>query len=340
MINLAIIGAGWAGQRQARALQELDGQIQLTCLVDDDPIHLAQTAEALGVSDGRTDLNDVLADDRIDAVSLCTPHGLHCEQAIAAAFAGKHVLVEKPMAMTVDDATKMIAAAEANDVRLYVAESATYQPMTGFLRQVVESQRQIGEVVAVSVTAGFRAPEYGYPERRAWLADPALGGTGTWMLHGIHTVAQIRHIFGEVTTVYARQHRSASFQRHDVEATMSLQLTMCSGVGLHLIQTAEVKLAGGLAGYTILGDSGSLRADGEGCCFIADDGSEQVEPYPTAGQSAYAQELAAFAAWVLDGTPGPTTGMAERRSLAIVQAGYESAESGEAIVLSDRFGTL
>ncbi|MBT4612629.1 MAG: Gfo/Idh/MocA family oxidoreductase [Gemmatimonadetes bacterium] len=340
LMRLAIVGARWAGQRQATALSELAGEIQLTCLVDNDAAHLNMVAAELGVDDVRQDLRQVLEDDEIDAVSLCTPHALHAAQAIAAAEAGKHVLVEKPMALSVEEASAMIDAAETHGVRLYVAESATYQPMSGFLRDVVRSGRHIGEMVAATVCSGFRAPDYGYPARRAWLAQPDQGGTGTWMLHGIHTVAQLRHVFGDVAAVYAHQHRAASFKPAQIEATMSLQLTLRSGTSVHLLQSSEVKFAGTLGGYTIFGDRGSLQADASGCRFIDDAGKQELVKYPEMAHSEYAQEMAAFATWVRDGVEGPTTGIAERRSLAIVQAGYESAASGDAVDLDARFGRL
>jgi predicted dehydrogenase len=247
-LRLAVIGVGWAGSRQTESVRELAShKLEVVCLVDPDADFLATRSKELGVERICSDLHDVLCDPDIDAVTICSPHPFHCAQAVAAAEAGKHVLVEKPMAMDVDEATRMIDAAEAARVCLYVAESAVYQPIASFLRDVVRSGRWIGELTSASVTAGFRAPIYGYPDRRAWLAKPELGGRGTWTLHGIHTVAQLRYVLGEVAVVYARQHRAASFQRQDVEATVSAALTLVSGVTVHLLQTAETKMPAALA---------------------------------------------------------------------------------------------
>ncbi|MBT7860681.1 MAG: Gfo/Idh/MocA family oxidoreductase [Gemmatimonadetes bacterium] len=340
MMRLAIIGVGWAGQRQVQALAELGDEIELVCCVDDDAEHLARVAAEHGVADTRADLTSVLQDGTVDAVSLCTPHALHASMAIAAAEAGKHVIVEKPMALSVEEATSMIEAAERAGVRLYVAESATHQPLAGFLREVVQSRRHIGELVTATVMDGFRAPDYGYPDRRAWLGQPALGGTGTWMLHGIHTVAQLRYVFGEVATVYAHQHRTSGFKRRDIEATMDLQLTLSSGASVHVVQSSETRFPADMGGYTIFGDLGCLRARRDKCWFIDDEGEQECVTMPAAQPSEFAQELAGFAQWVLGEDPGPTTGRSERRSLAIVQAGYESAASGRPIDLVQRFGEL
>ena len=71
---------------------------------------------------------------------------MHCPMAVEAAEAGKHVLVEKPMAMTVDEAIRMLGAAAANAVELYVAESASYSAQAKFLRELVTEGRDIGEL--------------------------------------------------------------------------------------------------------------------------------------------------------------------------------------------------
>ena len=339
VLRMAIVGVGWAGTRQARAVRELGRKIAVECLVDLDADYLLEKAADLDVAKTYVDYGEALADQQVDAVSICTPHVLHCHMAVEAAAAGKHVLVEKPLAMTVAEASKMIEAARAHGVRLYVAESAVYSSMARTLREIVRTGRHVGEMTFASVVAGFRATEYGFSGRRAWLSTPALGGTGTWMLHGIHTVARLRYVLGEVDTVYVRQHRASSFSRTDVEGTMSGVLTLASGVNVHVVQSPETRLRGSLRGYTIHGDRGSLRARDEGYEVITDDGLQAYDYAPQA-LSSYAEELEAFTDYVAGETPGPTTGESERRSLAVVQAGYESAESGTPVRLSDRFADL
>jgi predicted dehydrogenase len=250
------------------------------------------------------------------------------------------VLCEKPIAMNVAEATRMIEAADRNGVRLYVAENAAYVPMAKSLREMVRTGRSIGELTAASVIKGFRAPRYGYPGRRAWLSTPDQGGLGTWLLHGIHSMGQLRYILGEVRMVYVQEHKGSSFERKDLEGTMSGLLTLESGVHVSIVQTAETKLYGDLGGYVLHGDRGSVRAGEEVYRIFADDQDGTELRYPEEALSSYAQEIEAFADYVTDGIEGPTTGVMERRSLAIVQAGYESAESGQPIDLDERFGLL
>lgn len=342
MLRIAIIGVGWAGTRHVEAIRELGDKLQVTCLVDNDPVHLREQAQALGVAKTYTEFTAALADPEIDAVSLCTPHSLHCPQALLAAAAGKHILVEKPMATSVEDATRMVDSARRHGVKLYVAENVPYSPMSKFLRGIVQSGELTGEIVAAAYAGGFRAEQYGYPGRRAWLAEPDRGGSGTWLLHGIHSMAQLRYIFGEVATVYLQQHRTSSFTRTDVEATMSGLFTLANGVNVAILQTAESKPYGNLAGYVIHGARGSVRASAAGYEHFtaATPSSSGILPYPAEQLSDYAQEMAAFADYVAGVAVGPTTGVSERRSLAIVQAGYESARHGQPVNLTARFGAL
>ena len=342
MLRLGVIGVGWAGQRQIRAAAELQGRIEITAIADDDSEHLRRTATALGIKTAYSLLDDMLADPRIDSISICTPHALHKPMTIAAAQAGKHVLVEKPMALTVDDATDMIDAARQNGVKLYVAENWVYSPLTTHMRQIVRTGEHIGELTAAAYAWGFRARQYGYGGRRAWLGQPAQGGTGTWMLHGIHSIARLRHILGEVGVVYLREHHSGRFATPEVEGTVSGLFTLESGVNLSILQSCELELKGSAGGLWLHGSEASIHARDDGYVVYADglDRAPRLRAYPDSTLSDYAMELAAFADYIENGKPGPTSGVSERRTLSIVQAGYESIDSGEPIDLHARFGEL
>lgn len=344
MLNIAIVGMGWAGQRQLEAIRELGRKVSVECLVDSDAAFLKSFMAGLDVQKIYTSYQDALNDVQVDAVSICTPHRLHHPMALAAFDAGKHVLVEKPMAMNVIEATEMIEAANKNSLRLYVAENNCYTPAAHFLHHALRVTKLIGEVTAVHYASGFRARNFGYPGRRAWLTDPRAGGTGTWMLHGIHSIAQIRYLFGEVQTIYLKEHKATSFQRHDIEGTLSGLLTFDSGISLSIVQTSETRLGPDLNGYTIYGDSGVLRATKQHYQIdYADGGDEtgpQEAPFEPAELSEYAQEMEAFADYITGINEGPTTGESERRSLAVVQAGYESVATGQPIHIGTRFGDI
>jgi predicted dehydrogenase len=342
MIRLAVVGIGWAGQHHVEGARELGRKIDVVALMDTDAGWLAEQAATLGIERTYEDYTALLADDGVDAVTLCSPHSLHCAQAVEAARAGKHVLVEKPMALSVSDATRMIEAAEEADVRLYVAESAVYTARCRWLRETVRKGRYVGEVISACQRHGFRAEVFRYPGRREWLTRPELGGTGTWMLHGIHYMAEVRFVLGEVDTVYLGEHHGSAFPTPEIEGTVTGVLTMESGVRCAIYQSCETRLRGSLRGWLLFGDKGAVRASEEGYEVFPPDGSMPATPmlYPDQGLSPFARELEAFADYVTRGVEGPTTARSERRSLAVVEAGYESMRTGEPVRLADRFGVL
>lgn len=343
MLRMAIIGVGWAGLRQIQAIRELGRDVTVECVMDNDLDHLKSTVAELGILKIYTNYQAVLDDPNVDAISICTPHYLHCPMAVEAATAGKHILVEKPIAVTVAEATQMIEAAKGNGVKLYVAENWCYTPMAQFLRQVIQTGRYIGELIAAAYANGFRSQQFGYEGRRAWLTQPTRGGTGTWMLHGIHSMAQFRYILGEIDTVYLCEHKARSFERRDIEGTMSGMFALETGVHVSILQTSEIHLRHNIGGYTLYGDEGSIRAGKDYCeIFTPDvDKPPQMVMYSPAVLSDYALEIEAFAHYVR-GTVMfyPTTGESERRSLAVVEAGYESARTGLPVRIREQFGTL
>lgn len=337
---MAIVGAGWAGRRQAEAIAELGARIELACLVDSDPAHLRTTAAELGVDRVEDRFDRVLDDPSVDAVSICTPHRSHAALAIAAAQAGKHVLVEKPMAWTVAEAGEMLEAADAADVRLMVAENQVYEPATRRLAEIVAGGDGIGHLAFAAVIDGYRAPDPHYEGRRDWLTRPEAGGTGTWMLQGIHTIARTRAIFGDIASIYVREHRTPSFLRSDIEATVSGLIVLHTGQTVWLVQTPEVDLPSRTTVH-LFGDEGIVIADVLGYELRSGRNSapQRVE-FAANGLSSYALELQAFADDIAGHRPAPTSGRSERRTLAIVEAGSESARTGQPVTIADRYPDL
>lgn len=333
-MRIAIIGAGWTGRRQIEAAGELDGTLEIASVMDIDRPVAEEAAGELGVPHATDSLENVLGNSEIDAVSICTPHKDHRDQSVAAAEAGKHVLVTKPIAMTVADAQEMIAAARANNVKLYVHEEEVYRPQSGRLRDVVASGEHVGEVVSASFAFGFRAEVFRYPGRRAWLTRPDLGGTGTWMLHGIHSMAKLRYVFGEAESIYLREHHATTYATPEIEGTVTGLIRFESGVCVSVLHTCESKLSGNWTGIRLFGTTGVVHATDDG--FVCESfgesaSSSEPTPYPTGGLSSHALVLKAFVEYAEHGVAGPTTAESETRSLAIVEAGYESIRTGRAV---------
>jgi predicted dehydrogenase len=147
-----------------------------------------------GARRAHADWLDLVRDDEVDAVYVATPVHLHAEQAIAAADAGKHVLCEKPMALTVEECQRMIAAAERNRVRLGVAYYRHHYPVVARLRELLASA-EIGRPVLcrVDVFEPFNPAAGG---ERSWLLDRAQAGGGPMMDFGCHRIEVLLDLFG------------------------------------------------------------------------------------------------------------------------------------------------
>ena len=342
-MKLIIVGIGWAGEahfRAARALQHQGADCQVAALVDVDADHLARMAAELGVNATFTDLPSSLEACReADAVVLCTPHHLHREAAEQAAAAGKHVLVEKPMALTLTDADAMIRACDRAGTTLMVAESARYRRATLAMCDALAAGR-IGQVLSGRINPITRGRHtFAYPGRRAWLADPAVCGGGIWMLNGIHHMAVARGLLGEPTRIYARQVRSDKFQS-PLEATIVALLSFAGGAEVTMTVSAE------LHGYKRFGDTAIFGSDGT--LFLrrgepmeleiyTDDGRETIEcteDAPDGAAGAFVRQMQEFMASVAENREPLTGGRSERRTLRAILGGYESVRTGQPVDLT------
>src|SRR5919199_2335171 len=117
-LGVGIVGCGEISVAHNRAYQEMPDHVQLVALSDVVEPIARRRAQEFGVETVYTDYHDLIADPRVDVVAICTPHYLHAPMTIAAAKAGKHVLVEKPMCMHTGEVQEMVAAARANGVHL------------------------------------------------------------------------------------------------------------------------------------------------------------------------------------------------------------------------------
>jgi predicted dehydrogenase len=139
---------------------------------------------------------ELLADEEIDAVYIATPVHLHAAQAVAAAEAGKHVLCEKPLAMSAGECERMIAACEENRVRLGVAYYRHFYPVVGRIRNLL-SEGLTGRPILAQMNAFEKFdPSPSHPRR--WLLDRSLSGGGPMMDFGCHRIEVLLDLFGPV----------------------------------------------------------------------------------------------------------------------------------------------
>jgi predicted dehydrogenase len=204
-IHVAIVGCGRISDLHQRGyLGRDDARIVAVC--DTDRNRARKKAKEWGVDKVYTDYRQVLEDKEVDLVELLTPHHLHCPMSVQACQAGKHVSVQKPMALSVAEADEMIAAAGKAGVVLRVYETFVYYAPAMRARQMIEAG-EIGEVRAVRlhVSTGTGDTAWDVP-LSAWLwrfNEKQCGGGPLVFDHGYHLFSLAYYLGGPVERVYA-----------------------------------------------------------------------------------------------------------------------------------------
>jgi predicted dehydrogenase len=201
MVRWGLIGAGdIVRKRVAAALRDAPGS-ELAAVSRARGDLLEPFAASVGAGRWYTDWRDLVADDRVDAVYIATPVHLHANQTIAAAEAGKHVLCEKPLALTARDGEPMIAACRANGVKLGVAYYRRFYPAVVRIKELLASG-EIGRPVVAQINA-FERFNPSPDDPRYWFVKAAHAGGGPMMDFGCHRLEVLLHLFGRVRSIAA-----------------------------------------------------------------------------------------------------------------------------------------
>jgi predicted dehydrogenase len=172
------------------------GDAELVGVADTSIDRAKDAAHTLGVSTTYPSISELLADTAIHAVVICSENARHADHAMAAAEAGKHILCEKPLATTPDDAARMVDAARRAGVKLMTAFPCRFHPAAARTEAAISSGR-IGKPLAVNGTNHGKNPG-------GWFVDPALSGGGAIADHTVHVVDLLRWMTGqEVEEVFA-----------------------------------------------------------------------------------------------------------------------------------------
>ncbi|MCY3800422.1 MAG: Gfo/Idh/MocA family oxidoreductase [Chloroflexi bacterium] len=212
-LRVGFVGAGIIAKAHAIALNRIEG-VTITAAIDP----LKDRAEELVAEFGGkafTSFDD--AADEVDAVWVGTPPYLHCENSLAALEAGKHVFVEKPIALSLADADAMIEVADRGNLKLAVGEMIRFYPAYREMRRIIDAG-EIGDLVSVW---SHRYSNSSLDFDPQWRWDPKKSGgfVFEWQTHEINT---IRYLGGEVVSVDASVYYSPKLPEYDVTAYASL----------------------------------------------------------------------------------------------------------------------
>jgi predicted dehydrogenase len=339
-IRVAIVGCGWAGAMHAQAFRRLG--VEVRWAVDTQHERAAALAGAQTGTHIAMDYRAALADPDVDAVDICLPHNLHAPVTVAAAQAGKHILCEKPMAGSLEEADRMIAAAQDAGVILMIAENVRFDPLFRKIRALLDAGT-IGHPALIQMTRECYLTR-SFLEDRRWFLDRQAAAGGIMMSGGIHDFETMRMLIGEVASVSALQARQRFVEMEGDDTSIALVRFVDGTVGT-LVESFIMKsliTASGPEVHTLRidGDLGSLAVrDGrtihlysERPEFLPDGALAQHDIYVPEANT-FELEIAHFLSCVRTGQEPVTSGRSQRRPLEIVLAAYDSMASGMPVTL-------
>jgi UDP-N-acetyl-2-amino-2-deoxyglucuronate dehydrogenase len=333
--RLGLVGCGRISKNHFDAIAKVDG-LDLVAVADTD----YPRAERAGAERGVTafaSLEEMLKGTELDIVAICTPSGLHAAQGAQVARAGKHVLTEKPMAITLGQADTLIREADDAGVNLFVVKQNRLNPPIQLLKRAIDKGR-FGRIYMANVTVRWQRPQEYYdaePWRGTWEFDG-----GAFTNQASHYVDLMQWLVGPAESVMAK----TATQARRIEAEDSgIGIVKFRSGALGVIEVNVLTYPKNLEGsITILGEKGTVKIGGTAVNRVEhwqfadyDDDDKLVEQSNTNppsvygfGHEGYYRNVLA----VLRGEAKPETdGRAGRKSLELILGIYESAKIGREV---------
>ncbi|MFB9279682.1 Gfo/Idh/MocA family protein [Cohnella cellulosilytica] len=325
MLKIGLIGAGMMGRAHAEAYAAVRGA-RLAGIADERAEAAAELAERIGVP-YYASMEELIRAERPDAVDLCLPTGLHREFAVRAAEAGLHVLCEKPIALTMEDAGRMIEACRKAGVMLMVGHALRFSPDYRMAKTMAD-EGKLGRIGTVRMIRESAMPGWG-----AWFADRSRSG-GVLLDLAVHDLDWLRWTFGEPRRVFARSVSAEQGLPRGEHAFVSVR--MKSGVIAHV--TGSWAQPDGFRSYLELAGTGGVAAlDSDETQPIrialrAEEGgqSRRFSESPLA-LDAYAAELQHFVDCIRTGTEPLVNGEEAALTLELALAAIRSADTGQVV---------
>ena len=340
-VRVGIVGAGFIGHLHAEALARVPNA-EVVAIASPSPEKGKALAASFGIPRHFTDYREMLALDGLDMVTVGVPNDLHASVCIAAAEAGKHVVCEKPLCLTLAEADRIIAAGRDAGVKMMYAEELIFAPKYVRAKQLVD-EGALGEVFVVKQSEEHDGPH------SPWFWDVRRSGGGVLLDMGCHSIAFCRWVFGNrpVVRVSATMGTFVHGGKTRGEDHAVCVLTF-EGGGIGLCENSWAKGGGVDDKAEIYGSRGNTRADllrGSSLTTFSETGyGYAVEKaatttgwtftmYEESWNYGFPQEMQHFVDCVQQDEPPLVTAEDGRAVLEIVYAAYLSAGSGRAVDL-------
>ena len=343
MLNFALVGCGRISKRHSEllGLKQIDGA-ELVAICDLDESKAKSIGKQFSIP-SYTDMHQMMRSEKIDVVVVLTESGNHAKNVVALAQYGKHIVVEKPMALTLDDADAMIRACDRAGVKLFVVKQNRFNVPVVKLREALE-QGRFGKLVLGTVRVRWcRTQEY--YDQAPWRGTWAMDG-GVLTNQASHHVDMLEWMLGEVDSVFARS--ATALANIEAEDTALVSLKFRNGA-LGIIEATTAVRPKDLEGsISVLGEGGSVEIGGfavnkmKTWSFVEPQpGDEDVmEKYSVNPPNVYGFGHQSYYEYVVDciSNNGPhlVDGLVGRKSLELIGAIYESIETGKEVFLRFR----
>lgn len=336
-IKVAVFGCGAIAQRRHIPEYAENQHVELVAFADP---NLERAQEMVDLYGGKAyaSYEEILANEEIDAVSVCTPNYLHAPMTIAAANAGKHVLVEKPMACSIEEAEQMIEAAQKNNVYLMVGHNQRLMPPHVKAKEILDSGK-LGKVLT------FRT-SFGHPGPEAWSVD----GADSWFFRkeeaimgamgdlGVHKSDFIRYLLNDEVADVASFIGTLHKEGTEVDDNATCLLRMKSGA-IGTLVASWTQYRGGDNSTILWCENGVMKigtVHGNEVIVELTDGT--VETYEVGMMSTNEKQVPsgvidAFVESITTNTPPTISGEEGLRAVKVILGAFESQKTGRVVQL-------
>ena len=350
-IGFGLVGCGMIARFHARAIADVRGAKLVGCCSS-----RWESAALFGKEfdvQPFENLNQMLSDDRIHAISICSPSGAHMEPAIAAAKAGKHVIVEKPLEINLRRCDKIIEACHVNKVKLATIFPSRFHQASQLLKSAVDKGKFGTLSLGDAYVKWFRTQEY--YDSGNWRGTWNLDGGGALMNQAIHNVDLLSWLMGPVVEVTAKT-ATLAHERIEVEDVATALLRFENGA-LGVIEATTAAYPGSLKKIEIHGSHGTAcieEEDIKAWSFakmttadkkiasqfqnVTESGGGAADP-AAIGHAGHTKQFKDFIGAIKKDTTPFVDGVEGRKSVEIIRAVYRSAKTGKSVQLplkSDR----
>jgi predicted dehydrogenase len=333
-VRVAVIGCGLVAQRSHLPAYQASDEADLVAVSSGRSETARTAAEQFGARKVHATWQEAVADPEVEAVDICTPNALHAPIAIAAARAGKHVLVEKPMALSLDEADAMIAAAREAGVTLMVAHNLRFAPIYEQVKRIV-AEGAIGMPLAARGVFMHAGPDEFWGATSDWFWQAETAGGGALIDMGIHMIDLLRWFIDRpVVEVSAMTSRTLKPTPFDDNAFVLLRFAGDLIASVQASWTArpapdrEVVIHGEL-GHVAMGRSAAEPL----VVNLKENGGERKQVIEIPATGSLVNPFVHFVRSIREGTRPLTSGEEGRATLAVALAAYESARTGRVVAV-------